>query len=94
VTSNPLQPVREQIDAVDNQILALLVQRMALVDQVIEIKKTVHLPPLQADRFQQMIDRLTAAAQKQGLTAQEIREVWDAIHHASLAHQKTQLTEE
>lgn len=53
-----LQDLRQEIDAVDNQLLQLLNQRATLVCKVGELKKTHNVPVVHTDREQSMLARL------------------------------------
>ncbi len=59
--NDALQPLREQIDAFDDQILALLNQRAALAVRIGKIKANDHSPTYAPDREQRVLQRLCQA---------------------------------
>ncbi|MEN9418169.1 MAG: prephenate dehydratase [Pseudomonadota bacterium] len=59
--STALQPLREQIDALDRELLALLNRRAALAQEVGEIKKHEGSPVFRPEREAQVIAALQAA---------------------------------
>ncbi|QIW15546.1 bifunctional chorismate mutase/prephenate dehydrogenase [Pasteurellaceae bacterium RH1A] len=72
---NPLTPIREQIDTIDQQLINLLTQRLELVAEVGRIKHQHGLPIYAPDREQAMIKARREEAEKQGLTADLIEDV-------------------
>lgn len=60
-----LEDLRQQIDSLDDQMLAILNKRMEVVKQVGEFKKTTQTVIYRPEREKQIIDRL--AAQNDGL---------------------------
>ncbi len=55
-----LQSLRDQIDALDDQLLAMMNQRMNLVRHVGELKRATNAIIYRPERERQIIDRLTA----------------------------------
>ena len=55
VTSADLAPLRDQIDALDKQLLQLLNQRARVAEQVGEIKKREGSPFFRPDRVAQVL---------------------------------------
>ena len=58
-----LSEVRERIDAIDDQIISLLEQRMACAEEVAAVKRAAGLPVLDRTRERQKIASLTAKAE-------------------------------
>ncbi|RYY37960.1 MAG: hypothetical protein EOP46_00655 [Sphingobacteriaceae bacterium] len=79
-----LAPHRKQIDSLDKLLIQVIGQRQRVVKQVGIYKKKYNVPPLQPARFKQVVDRAIAAGQKEGLSAEFITELMNAIHHESL----------
>ena len=57
-----LLEIREQIDNIDDQIIALWKERMALSLQVAEYKKEHNLPILDEQREKELLDRISNLA--------------------------------
>jgi chorismate mutase/prephenate dehydratase len=79
-----LAPLRQQIDALDQQLLALLNQRALLAEQVGEIKKHVGSPFFRPDRVAQLIARLQQR-NPGPLRNEHVAAVWREIVSACLA---------
>ena len=57
-----LEEVRKEIDAIDRQLLPLFLKRMDCAKQVAEIKREQHLPVLNSDREQEILDSMAQRA--------------------------------
>ena len=57
-----LSEIRAKINIVDDQLLDLFLQRMALAEEVGRYKKEHHLPILNSQREQAVLDRIAARA--------------------------------
>jgi chorismate mutase-like protein len=73
-----LVPLREQIDAVDRQILSLLRQRLELVYQVGEVKRAHVAPIHDPAREREMLERLGRTAEAP-LSAEMARRIFKGI---------------
>ena len=56
--NSKLKPLRDRIDAIDEQLIALLNQRAAIALEVGEVKKQYNAPVFRPEREQQVISRL------------------------------------
>lgn len=83
MNSNPLAKQRKAIDAIDEQIVALLGQRWRIVEEVSAIKRELNLPPLQPDRFDEMLEELKKLEITHGLPDGMLDELWHVIHKYS-----------
>ena len=59
-SGNPLQPVREELNRVDDQLIALFKKRMELSEEVARVKIANGIPVLNQGREDEVITRLTA----------------------------------
>ena len=82
-----LARLREQIDLLDDGILDLLSQRMALVDELGSVKKAHNLTALQQSRWEEVLRRAVAGAADRGLDPSFVEELFNVIHHASIDRQ-------
>lgn len=80
-TSEPLQPLRDQIDALDAELLALLNRRATLAQSVGEIKRAEGSPVFRPEREAQVRARLHAL-NKGPLSETGIDAVWREIMSA------------
>lgn len=85
-----LLPLREKIDALDKQLLALLNQRAAVALEVGEIKKRFDAPVFRPERELQVITQLQQA-NRGPLASDSVAAIWREIMAASRALEK-QLT--
>lgn len=69
---------RALIDRIDQELLRLLVQRMAVARCIGDLKAAAGLPVYQPDREEALLHRLTAQAQG-ALTPAAVRAIWSAI---------------
>ena len=71
----PLSKLRDQIDAVDQQIIDLLAERLRLVGEVGEVKTKHGLPIYAPDREAAMLAKRRSEAEKKGVPANLISSV-------------------
>lgn len=85
--TNPLAPIRTQIDQVDQQLIELLAQRLSLVEEVGKIKHQHGLPVYAPDREAAMIAARREEAEKQGVPADLIEDVLRRVMRESYANE-------
>ncbi len=83
-----LKPLRERIDAIDTQLIALLNQRAAVALEVGEVKKVFNAPVFRPEREQQVIARLQDMSDGP-LAGEHINAIWREIMAASRSLEKT-----
>ena len=81
-----LREIRGKIDAVDQQLLALLEERFALAGQVAQYKKEHSLPVKDAGREAELLRRLREQARP--ALADDILPLFAAIIEASVRYQE------
>lgn len=79
-----LQIKRKKIDSLDKKLIELLGERENAVKEIGIYKAKNKIPPLQAARFQEVLNNSIAAGEKQGLSAEFITELMNAVHKESL----------
>ena len=82
-----LTTLREQINQVDDELLALLGQRMKLSDKIGEYKKNNNITILQTNRWNDILERAFKKGEALGLTKDFIVKYFDAVHLESIHHQ-------
>ena len=82
--SDSLQSLREQIDAIDKQLLTLLNDRARVAEAVGEVKKREGSAFYRPDRVAQVLERITAA-NPGPLQNQHVAAIWREIMSACLA---------
>jgi chorismate mutase len=82
-----LAQLRQEIDALDTQLLTTLAKRMTVAAAVGNYKKAHNLPPLDQARWQAVLDSRTATGEKLGLPSEFTKTLFELIHTHSLAIQ-------
>ena len=70
---------RQRIDALDDEIVRLLAERYAIVEQVAAIKAEHGIPSVLEDRVQEVIERNAATATALGLDPDLVRRLCRVI---------------
>jgi isochorismate pyruvate lyase len=81
--------VRAGVDAVDTALIALLAQRFDFMDAAARIK-TDRNTVRDEMRKTAVLNNVAAAAAMQGLSVPLIKEIWDKLIEASIAHELAQ----
>lgn len=79
---------RNEIDAIDQQLITALAKRMEIVLKVGAYKKQHKLKPLDATRWQEVIESRKSIAQSLNLSPELIEVLWNSIHQEALTLQK------
>ena len=77
--------LREAIDALDANLVALLAKRFAYIDRAAELKPLAGLPPRTVDRVQQVVDQVRALAVTHAINPDLIEKIWRDLIEAALA---------
>ncbi len=89
VASQALLALRDQIDGLDRQLLALLNERARVAEQVGEIKRAEGTPFFRPDRVAQVIEKIRTA-NPGPLKAEHVSAIWREIMSACLALESPQ----
>ena len=87
-----LSQLRQEIDTIDRQLVALFEQRMAVTRQVGEYKLSQGLPVLDRSREEQVLAGKVALLQDKSLTA-DVTDLFEAIMAISRRQQQKLLDE-
>ncbi|HEV2478202.1 MAG TPA: chorismate mutase [Puia sp.] len=79
-----LKSKRAEIDSLDKKLFEVLGERERVVKEIGVYKAKNNIPSLQAARFQQVLDKGIEAGKKEGLSAEFVTELLNAIHKESL----------
>jgi chorismate mutase len=71
-----LKPYRARIDALDDQIVDLLVERIGIIREVGHLKAEKGIEPILQDRVDEVRERAAARAEAKGLDAALVRELY------------------
>jgi chorismate mutase / prephenate dehydratase len=75
---NAIRFLREQVDAIDLQLIALLVQRARLAVRIGEVKEYANLPVVEMGREQKVLDRIERL-RSEPLDEQGAKEIFTSI---------------
>jgi chorismate mutase/prephenate dehydrogenase len=89
--SDDLRALRAQLTACDEQIVALLGERMRLIRKVAEVKAAAGLPSFDREREGAHMDDLHARAAMAGVPADVVRDVYGTLFAASREAQREAL---
>jgi len=75
-----LTKCRDEIERIDNEIIALLAQRLSLGKQIGELKRVAGLPVLDPSREAVIIRRAAEIAREKGLSPEPVRDMfWQIV---------------
>lgn len=83
-TKEDLAAYRLKIDSLDRLLMETLGQRERIVQAIGVYKAKNHIPPLQAARFKEVLEKSVAAGKAQGLSPEFITKFMNAVHDESL----------
>lgn len=83
-TDTTLENKRKVIDSLDKKLFEVLGERERVVREIGVYKAQHHIAPLQAARFQKVLEKGIEAGKKEGLSAGFVTEMLNAIHKESL----------
>lgn len=90
-TTENLDALRSEIDKLDDELLELLARRMDVARRIGQYKKEHNMPVLQARRYEVLLARRIAEAERLGMEQQFMRTVLQAIHEESVRQQMEQI---
>jgi len=85
---NTLEDLRKKIDRLDMQLLTVLQERMRVVVDVGKLKALHNIPPLDAKRWQSVLESRLLQAEAFGLHKEFITRILDTIHDEALRIEK------
>ncbi|TVQ82382.1 MAG: chorismate mutase family protein [Micavibrio sp.] len=71
-----LAPYRVEIDTIDRELVALLVRRFKIVQQVANVKAQHNIPSLLPDRVDEVRENAAKMAEEQGLDGDFVRRLY------------------
>jgi chorismate mutase len=87
--SNQLENWRQAIDALDEQLLMILAERLQIVEAIGQFKKEQGLAPLDETRWQKVLQSKMARAHELDLSPEFVRALYELIHEHSLKIEST-----
>jgi isochorismate pyruvate lyase len=94
-SSHPgMAPVRAEIDRIDRELVALLIERAACIDRAIAVKTAEGLPARIGPRVDEVVGNACAAAADGGLDVAFVEALWRQIVEWSIAREERVLGSE
>jgi chorismate mutase len=78
-THPDLQPLRERLDTIDEELVSLLASRAEVIHGVVAYKRARKMPVVDRAREDRMLERIGALAEARGLDARVARQVLRAV---------------
>lgn len=85
--------LRVQIDAIDADLINLLVTRSRYIDRAVDLKKIEGLPARTTDRVAEVLDKVSTTASEQGLDPELARTLWAELIEWSIQREIRELGE-
>lgn len=79
--------LREQIDALDNNLIEILSNRMNICRKIGCYKKEHNMTVLQANRYKEIIDKRGAQGDLCGMDSDFVKHIFELIHEESVRQQ-------
>ena len=86
-TTENLTELRQQIDELDEELLAVLAKRMRVSREIGQYKLEHNMPVLQTGRYDEILGKRTSNAVKMGMGADFMKTVLESIHEESIRQQ-------
>jgi len=86
-TTENLTELRRQIDDIDDELLNVLAKRMRVSREIGQYKKEHNMPVLQTIRYDEILGKRIANAEKMGMGTNFMKTVLEAIHEESIRQQ-------
>ena len=79
-----LTVLRKEIDAVDEQLLLLISQRVGIAREIGQWKREHDEPVIQAQRYQEVLTHYMELGASKGLSEDLVRAIFEALHKESV----------
>ena len=83
--------LRDQIDALDAEIVALLAERAAYIDRAITLKPALGWPARIPDRVEEVVGKVRGTAEAKGLDPDLAEALWRRLIDWSIAREERQM---
>ena len=80
--------LRAQIDAADTKLLEILGGRMKVAEKIGALKKSENVAVLQTRRWIEVLEKMMAEGERQGLSKDFVIRYFKAVHQESITHQE------
>ncbi len=83
-----IKDLRNEIDAVDDELLKVVAKRIELVRKIGLLKKEIKIQPLDEKRWQEVLTRIKKLALKYKLPEELVGKIYEEIHREALKIEK------
>lgn len=83
-----LKELRAEIDVIDNHLIQTLAERMAVAEQIGEVKKSENVSILQDARWGEILENMGKVGANAGLSEDFVKVLYKAIHQESINKQE------
>jgi len=83
--------LRVQIDALDEELIDLLVRRRGYIDRAVALKRIENLPARTTDRVKEVLEKVHTNAAAQGLDPELASDIWTTLIEWSIAREAKHL---
>lgn len=91
--SESLLMLREEIDGIDRELVDMLAKRMAVCRKIGQYKNEHHIPILQTDRYDSLVNSRAAQGIELGMSDEFMHAILSAIHEESVRQQLAMLAQ-
>ena len=85
---NPLEELRDEIDVIDAELVALIQKRFEIADRVIAVKKRHGIAAVLPDRIEQVVQNALHAAKHTKVPPQSIEKLWRTLISETIAYEE------
>jgi len=86
--------LRIQIDAIDVELIALLVKRSSYIDRAVDLKRIEGLPARTTERVAEVLDKVATKAMSEGLDPRLAKKLWSELIEWSIQREIVELGDE
>ncbi|WP_424929984.1 chorismate mutase [Amaricoccus tamworthensis] len=84
--------LRKEIDALDESLVKMLALRSTYIDRAIELKPDEGIPARANDRVEEVVRRVRAAADRNGLDPALVETLWRDLIEWSIAREQEKIS--
>ena len=86
--------LRVQIDAIDVELIALLMKRSSYIDRAVDLKRIEGLPARTTGRVAEVLDNVATKAMSEGLDPRLAKKLWSELIEWSIQREIVDLGDE
>lgn len=83
-----MSDVRATIDALDDDLVALLARRQRQIERAAAVKPALGVPARVPERVDEVLARVAVAARREGLSGELAQSLWRALIEWSIAYEE------